>query len=130
MKFTYIGAYKDRNSLKQATYELKKSVKYFVQSVSGRDDISTFLKRLGEYCDSIIIRRIDEGKKFLEGICTLEINEADSGAVDIILFLKFQNEKEGIEEYKYTNQTCRENFTDSAYEELLSKKTMMFEITR
>ena len=130
MEFLYMGNQKDGSNLQQASSELKRSVKYLVQSLEGKDDINGFLKRLSEYCDSIIVRNTDEGRDFCEGTCILKVNESNIKVIDIILSFRFQNKDHVLEEHRYMNQVSRQNFTDNAYEELLDKRAMIYEITR
>jgi hypothetical protein len=113
-----------------AVSELKKSVKYLIQSATGKDSIESFLQRLGEYSDSIIVQKTDEGKMFRTGLCILQVNDIDANLIDINLLFDFYDEQNRTEEYKYANQVLKQNFTDDAYEELRSKNMMKFQIVR
>lgn len=130
LKFIYVGNQKDGTNLKVAFIELKNSWKYLIQSAGGRDNISSFLRRLSEYGDSVIVKNIDNGKEFHDGTCTLKINEKNAEIIDVIMSFRFQNKKLGLEEYRYSNQVKKQSFTDEAYEELLDKTAMSFEMVR
>ncbi|MCD8096861.1 MAG: hypothetical protein LUE31_02265 [Lachnospiraceae bacterium] len=108
--------------------EIKKSVNYLFQSMAGKDSLDSLLQRLGEYTDSIIAQRRDEGKEFQEGVCTLSVG-ADPDIVDIELFFVFENEQHVTETRRLKNQMSRSALTDEAFETIQTKNAMKFEIT-
>ncbi|MCD8176666.1 MAG: hypothetical protein LUE98_04280 [Tannerellaceae bacterium] len=111
-----------------AVSEIKKSVNYLFQSMAGKDSLDSLLQRLGEYTDSIIVQRRDEGKEFQEGVCMLSVG-TDPDAVDIELFFVFENEQHVIETRRLKNQMSRSALTDEAFETIQTKNAMKFEIT-
>ncbi len=111
-----------------AVSEIKKSVNYLFQSMAGKDSLDSLLQRLGEYTDSIIVQRRDEGKEFQEGVCTLSVG-MDPDMIDIELFFVFENEQHVTETRRLKNQMSRSALTDEVFETIQTKNAMKFEIT-
>lgn len=128
MGFRYIEE-NTNETFNVAITELKNSVGYLCQSIVGKDNLESLLSRLGEYTDSIIVQRTEEGKRFRDGICTLSLNN-DNDSIDVLLQFTFENVDHMMESHKLKNNIEGAALTDEAFETVKSKRTMKFEIIR
>lgn len=129
MKFKYIDMedIQATEKLHNSVNEFKKSVNYLFQSMTNRDTIESYLNKLGEYSDSIILKASTEGYFFDNGECSIHI---DGQKIDVVLEYYFTGENGLIEKRTYKRQENKEAFTDTAYEELMLKKKMVYRIER